>query len=296
MKQCIFCLTVSALILINVRVNAQMENVEQVTVFSSRLRNPVVIDVKTDQNIIYFNVINKSQYLYDFEVQFNGFGNLSPRVFEKKTTLFPGINRILSFKIVDPEEPPVLSYKTKYYLSGTKSNGVVFNPYLIPTGPNKIVKYQSLQSENSKTILLDQFEMNQGDTIYSARKGTITALPDNTIELDRLTNNSIEVRHDDGTVAVYLGADPDLKLVKIGQTIYPGQAIGIVSTGESLIFKVYEIQSEGKLKHLNVLYSNNNQMLDAKNIEGEKVSYSPDVIKKELTKKEISKYQKKSLY
>jgi hypothetical protein len=274
-----------------------MENVEQITVFGSRLKNPVVLDVKTDGNNIYFNVINKSQYLYGFEVKFGEFGNLSPRVFEKKTTLLPGPNRLFSFKIVNPEEPPMLSYQTKYYLSGTNSNGLRFNPYLIPIGPKRTVRYQSIQSGSIKKIMLGNFEMNQGDTIYSARKGTITALPDNTVELDRLINNSIEVRHDDGTVAVYLGADPNLKLVKPGQTIYPGQAIGLVSSGKLLIFKVFEIQGEGKLKNIDILYSgNNSQLVDAKNIEGTRVSYSPDIIKKEMTKKEISKFGKKSLF
>lgn len=275
---------------------AQVEDVEQITIFGSRLKNPVVLDVKKNQDVIDFTVINKSLFLYDFEIKFGEFGNLSPRVFEKKTTLLPGPNRLFSFKIVNPEEPPSMSYKTRYYLSASNTLDQRFDSYLVPIGKNKIVNCQFVQSDSLKRLIINQFSMNQGDTIYSARKGIVTSLPANTVELDRLFNHSIEVRHEDGTVAVYLGADPDQNFIKLGQTIYPGQPIGLVGISKMLIFKVYEIQEEGKVRSINILYSSNDQITDERNIFWKKVSYSPDIIKKEMTRKEIGKFEKGGLY
>ena len=298
MKARTYFVILSVLIFFNLKQSyAQMQDVEQIKIFGSRLKTPIVIDVKTARSYIYFNVINKSQFIYDFEIKFRDFSNLSPRVFEKKTTLLPGNNRLFSFKIVDPQQPPTLSYQTRFYMSGSNTVGEKFNLYLIPIGKNKIVKLQSIQTGNLTKLIMNQFEINQGDTVYSARKGTVTALPDNSVELDRLINNSVEIRHNDGTVGVYLGVDPSIKLIRIGQTVYPGQPLGLVSSGKLLIFKVFEIQNEGNVNAIDISYSgDNNQVLDSKDIMGTKVSYSPEIIKKEMTKKELKKYENGSLF
>ena len=276
--------------------HAQGESMQQETIFSSRIKAPIVLDVRTDQNNIYFNVTNNSLFPYVFEVKFGDFQNLSPRVFDKTTTLLPGINRLFTFKIVDPNLPPVLSYHTRFYMTSTNSSIEKFKPYLVPIGKNKTVAFRTTQDE-SKKIYINQFMMNEGDTVFNARKGIVTALPDNMSEVDRITNNSLEIRHEDGTIAVYQGLNPDLEILKLKQQVYPSQPLGIIGSSKLLLFQLFEIQSEGKVTSFNIFYSgHDNQMIPSQNILGTKVTYPDQIIKKEMTKKEISKYEKNSLF
>ena len=270
---------------------------EQTTIFGSRIRNPIVLDVRTEQNNIYFNVNNKSFYPYVFEVTFGDFRNLSPRAFNKKTTILPGISRLFTFKVVNPDEPPVLSYQTRYYLAKTNSGEQKFNPYLVPIGKNKTVEFLTTKDEGSTKIFIDQFVLNVVDTVFNSRKGVVTALPYNISEIDRIIENSLEIRHEDGTIAVYIGLNPEIKELKLGQVVFPGQPIGIIGSSKLLTFRVFEIQDEGILKALKIMYSGpDSNILPAQNLVGTKVGYPTDIIKKEMTKKEISKYEKHALY
>ncbi len=65
-----------AMMAISAGLNAQGVSMDQFTVFSSRIKNPVVIDVRTEEQNIYFNVNNRSFYNYVFKVKFGDFRNL----------------------------------------------------------------------------------------------------------------------------------------------------------------------------------------------------------------------------
>jgi hypothetical protein len=276
---------------------AQITNVEQVTIFSSRIKNPVVIDVKSDTNNIYLYAENNSLYPYFLEIKFVEFRNLSPRVFDKKTILLPGPNKLFTFKILDKNEEPALSYQTTYYLANINSTEERFNPYLIPIGKNKVVEFLQIKQEESTKIFIDQFVMGTGDSVFCARKGIVTALPDNQGEVDRIISSSLEIRHDDGTIAVYLGLNPETIKIKLGQRVFPSQPLGGIGISKLLTFKVFEIQDEGKVASFNILYSGpNNELLSSFNTHGLKVVFPSEIIKKEMTKKEISKYEKNSLF
>ena len=276
---------------------AQGESIDQVTIFGSRIKSPVELDVRTDQSVIYFNVKNNSYYPYIFEVIFGDFQNLSPRVFEKKTVISPGINRLFTFKIVDPNEPPRLSYQTRYYIANTNAIELKFKPYLIPIGKDKVVEFLTSKVAESTKIFLNQFVMNIGDTVFCSRKGIVSALPDDAAEVDRIISNSLEIRHDDGTIAVYFGLTPDIKIIKLGQNVYPGQPIGIIGSSKLLKFQIFEIQNEGKINTIDISYSGpNGETIAPQKLHGTKVTFPEVTIKKEMTKKEISKYDKKVLY
>jgi hypothetical protein len=279
-------------------VQAQGESMEQITVFGSRIKNAIELDVRTDEHNIFFNVSNNSYFPYDFEVKFNDFRNLSPRVFEKKTTLFPGVNRLFTFKIIDPQVSPVLSYQTKYYLAKTNTGDEKFNPYLIPVGKNRTVAFLTTENDGMRKIFINQFVMNPGDTVFNSRKGIVTALQDNMTEVDRIVGvNSLEIRHDDGTIGVYIGLNPEIKFVKLGKPVYPGQPLGLIGTSKLLTFQIFEVLDMGSVKSFDFLYSGPDaQMSSAQNISGMKVTYPDAVIKKELTKKEISRLEKNILY
>lgn len=289
---------VIALMPVPVRLNAQGVSMDQYTVFGSRIKNPVVVDVRTEQQTIYFNVNNKSFYNYGFKVKFGDFRNLSPRVFEKETILTPGTNRLFTFKIVDPNEPPVLSYETSYYMAKSNIGNEPFKPYLVPIGHNRSVEFKSVKQGSSTKLFINQYVMNIGDTVFSSRKGILTALPEDYTEVDRIAqSNSLEIRHDDGTIALYIGISSDSKMVKIGQTVYPGEPIGIMGTSKILTFEVLEIQEAGKLSIMTILYAGpDNQLIPANMLQGTKVNYPEDVIEKEMNKREANKYEKHSLY
>lgn len=279
-------------------IHAQGESMEEITVFASRIKNPIELDVRTDERNIFFNVNNNSYFPYAFEVKFNDFQNLSPRTFEKKTILFPGINRLFTFKIVDPNAAPVLSYQTRYYLAKTTAGEERFKPYLIPIGKNKSVALLTNETDGVRKIFLNQFVLNTGDTVFNSRKGVVTALPDNMTEVDRIIGvNSLEIRHDDGTIAVYIGLNPEIKFLRLGKEVYPGQPLGLIGSSKLLTFQIFEVQDQGNVKSFDFLYSGpDEQMCSAQNISGMKVTYPAAVIKKELSKKEISRYEKKTLY
>jgi hypothetical protein len=280
------------------RLFAQGESIDQVTFFSSRLKKPVEVELRTDQDKIYFNVQNHSYYPYNFEVKFEAFSNLSPRIYSRTEKIYPGNTRLFTFKIVDPSQPPIINYKISYLLAGTVAIEEKFKPYLIPIGKNRTVEFLTEKSENSNRIYLNQFTMNSGDTVFNSRKGIVTALPDNTTEIDRIMEkNSIEILHDDGTVAVYQGLSSGSILLKLGQKVYPGQPIGIMGASKLLKFNILEIQNDGRIKSLNVLFSGaDGNMILSQNLKGIKVQYSDKIIIQEMNKKEISKYYKGKLY
>lgn len=275
----------------------QITDVEQITIFSSRLKNPIVLDVKSDTSNIYFNAKNNSLYPYILEIKFGEFRNLSPRVFEKKVIVLPGNNRLFIFRIMDKNEAPALTYQTKYYLASTNTTEEKFNSYLIPIGENKIVDLYALNENGSLKKFVNHFVMKSGDIVFCARKGVVTALPDNQDNVDRIYNSSLEIRHDDGTIAVYLGLNPDNQIVKLGQKVFPSQPIGKVNDSNLLIFHVYEIHDEGKLVPIETSYSgSNNKIVSSFNIDGINVTFPKAIIKKEMNKKEISKYDKNTLF
>ena len=140
--------------------------------------------------------------------------------------------------------------------------------------------------------------MKTGDTVFTSRKGTVTAIPGDNKEVDRIVGgNSLEIRHDDGTIAVYIGLDAEQNIVRPGKIVYPGEPVGITDSSKLLIFEVFEIINDGTIKRLEILYSGQNgQMIPSSNLNGTKAVYPHDVIIKEMTKREVSRYEKNTLF
>jgi len=280
------------------RLIAQGESLDQITIFSSRLKKPIDVELRQDQGNIIFNVQNHSYYPYSFEVKFGPMSNLSPIVYSRTVKIYPGNTRLFTFKIIDPNKEPIISYQISYALAGTTPSEEKFKPYLIPIGNNKTVEIYSEKIENSNRIYLNQYVLNTGDTVFSSRKGIITATPDYKMEIDRIMDsNSLEILHDDGTVAIYQGLSFGVNLINLGQKVFPGQPIGIIGSSRLLKFYVLEFQNDGRIKTINILYSgSDNNMLAPNIINGTKVHYPDNIVTQEMNKKEISRYKKGSLY
>jgi hypothetical protein len=123
-------------------------------------------------------------------------------------------------------------------------------------------------------------------------------LPDNNTEIDRIQKtSSLEILHSDGTVAVYNGFDQNLHFLSLGQIVYPGQMVGRIGNGGLLILNLYQFQGSGKLKSLEIYYVNTDgQLISSKRVLNATAVYPESVIKRELSKKEASKFDKGSLY
>jgi hypothetical protein len=297
-KNCIYILISLLILSTSSGLFAQGESIDQVTIFSSRLKKPIDVELRTDQGNIYFNVQNHSYYPYNFEVKFGAMSNLSPQVYSRRAKVFPGNTRLITFKIVDPSQQPIINYQISYSLAGTIASEEKFKPYLIPIGENRTVQFLIEKGENSNKLYLNHYNMSPGDTVFNSRKGIVTALPDNTIESDRIMEkNSLEILHDDGTVAIYQGISSGSKLIKLGQKVYPGQPIGIMGSSKLLKFLVLELQYDGRIKTLNILYSgSDDKNIPPQNINGIKVFYSDKTITQELNKKESSRHKNGTLY
>jgi hypothetical protein len=279
-------------------VNAQYGKVEEITFFENTLHSPVEMDVQQKDNKILFNAINSSFFPYELVIKFSTFQNLTPRIFEKGTILHHGKNYLFIVSIIDPEQSPQYSYSVEYIMGTPVNKADIMFPYLIPIGEGKSVKLASSNENGEKKYWINNFKLHRNDTIFCVRKGWVTALPDNKTETDRIIkSSSLEICHTDGTIAVYMGIDPESDLVELGQVVYPGQPIGEIGESENLAFNIYEFQGGGKIRNIEVFYSDKNgQVISSKKIMDTEVFFPEAIIKKEMTNKELKKYEKNALY
>jgi len=266
--------------------------------YGGRINSPINVEVKKNDDAYLFTASNKSLYEYEFELKFKELSNPGPTSRSYKTVLQPGNNRLFTLSVLDKQSAVNYQYTYSYKMGNNKKKADKGFPYLIPLAQGKTVEYISEETGNTKTILISYFNTNHGDTICAARRGFVTAIPEADIELDRIkTGSSLEIRHYDGTVAVYSGIDPSELIAKLGRVVYPGQPIGLCDNN---IFhlSVYEFLGGGSIRNFNFLYANQlpEQLVTARDIKGKTVSYPVEVITKEMSKREVKKYKKGVLY
>lgn len=265
--------------------------------FSNRIDSPVEVTVEEQNNSLIFYAINRSFFSYDFKIRFSQFENLSPRISEKQILLKRGTNRLFTLKIMDNTKTVQYKYSVEYLIGNQNNKTDLSYPYLLPVGNNKNVNLFGLNENGKMMYKLNHFMMNPEDTVYCIRRGIITALPDNRVEVDRIANSSLEILHEDGTIAVYRGIIPNSINLNLGQTVYPGQPIGIVGGPPILILNVCSFQGNGIVQDLKVYYSDNNgQLISSELILNKCFAYPISIIKKEMTNREIKKYESMNLF
>lgn len=263
-----------------------------------RINAPIKVEVNMNDNGFLFTAMNKSLFPYEFELTFSELSNLSPMISTHKTILEPGSNRLFALKILDKQSSPNYQYSYTYRIGSRKQKVEKGFQYLIPLADGKKVEYVTEETDNKKTVLISYFNIKRGDTIFAARRGYVTAIPDPKIELDRIKEeSSLEIRHYDGTVAVYSGIDPSQVIAKIGRAVYPGQPLGL-TTNNVFHLSVYEFLGEGRIRSFKFLYANQSpdQMKTAQDIRGETVLHPIEIITREMTKRELKKYKKGILF
>jgi hypothetical protein len=289
-----FAFLSAAFLCSSIFIAGQGSSVEMVTVFGNRMNSPIEMDVSEESGKYSFDVYNRSNYPYYFKIKFTSLLNLSPNIIEREAKLQPGLNRLFTLKIVNPEQPADFSYSITSMIAASDVNAELNFPYLIPVGKNKTVTLFSEPFENGKRRYLNQFIMMWGDTVFAVRKGYVAALPDNKEEVERIMESgSLEVRQGDGTISVYQGIAPATCNLEIGQYIYPGQPVGTAGRSEKLILNVFEVLDGGRLKNLEIYYSGiKGELISSMMVDGKKLPYYEPVITREMTKKELSKHEK----
>jgi hypothetical protein len=284
-------------LIINIQnLSGQFSRVQETMAFGYRFNAPVEMDVTKSSDRVSFNVNNKSYFPYELTISFTSLQNLLPRVFEHKYTVTTGYNTLFILNVADKEQQVQYEYSISYNIKLSENPDISF-PYLVPIGNGRIVRLDSKKNEKGETFLINYFKMDKKDTVFAIRKGTVTALPDNGTEVERIFKTaSLEILHGDGTVAIYRGLDPSLKSVRLGQTVYPGQPIGIMDA-TTLILTLVAMPAKSILKQVDVFYSDQNgNPVSQDIINGKKVFFPIEIIKKELTGKEIKKFEKGNLY
>lgn len=160
------------------------------------------------------------------------------------------------------------------------------------------------------------FYTKQEDSVTAVRKGVVVQIKD---EYDAEVNegvaytsrnNELMIEHADGTIAVYRGLKKGSLSVKVGQTVLPGRAIGLNAkngSAHSITFLLIYLKSNDieasrnqNLKNSKSFYGfvtphfftegNPDLVLSPK--EEYTAAANPELIKKELTKKELKQLLK----
>jgi murein DD-endopeptidase MepM/ murein hydrolase activator NlpD len=277
-------------------INAQYENVEEFITFGKPIISPIEMDVQQKDNRLIFNAFNKSFFNYEFKIRFTQFENLSPRISEKQILLHPGTNVLFNLNVVDDSQQVQYNYSIQYVIGSKNYEPDLTFPYLVPVGNNKLVELTSLRENNEPRYQINHFKMNQNDTVFCIRKGLVTALPDNKNEVDRIVSSSLEVLHNDGTIAVYRGLDADLSKIKLGQTVYAGQPIGLVGYTQVLLLNLLNFEGGGKIQNLNIFFADDDRLISSEQIMNKRFINPITILKRELTKKEAKKFESNTLF
>lgn len=265
--------------------------------FGVRATDPVKMEVVKSTDKVTFNAINKSYFPYDLTLKFSDLENLSPKIIERKILLHPGHNNLFVLYIANKEQSIQYEFSFSYIMRLSDNPDLSF-PYLLPIGSGKIVQLQALSDNGNNTIILNHFKMNPGDSVFAVRKGTVTALPNDDSRVDRIIKSlSLEVLHPDGTLAIYRGLDYGNNKLRLGQTIYPGQYIGIIDKNGSLILNLLAMNGPLKLKSIDIYFTDQDKNLTSSALSNKmKVAYPKEIIEKEMTDREIKLYEKGKLF
>jgi hypothetical protein len=275
---------------------AQFREIEQMEYHNYRLRHPVKVKVLSHRNKLTFYAENKSYYPYRLTLRFKALNNLYPNISEREFTIQYGRTNLMSFTIMDVNKPPYYAYEMKYRIKQSDDKINTNFPYLIPVGEKMNMK--SYIVSNSGRYIRNSFRMDPGDTIFAMRKGLIVAQPNTRQEIDKLSpNEAIEISHLDGTVMLYWDINPNQVFVSAGETVFPGQPIGLIKNNR-LFIQLYQIRQNESVKLLNIKYINDCKQ-DPQTFENILNCYSiypSDIIKLEMYKSEKRKYDKHKLY
>jgi hypothetical protein len=193
---------------------AQYAEQEQTTVFSNRLKSPIKITVLNKDRKYIFYADNKSYYSYSITIVYD-LTNLRPMMTEKNYVVGRGRTRLASFEIKDEFASVNYSYKYNFRIQGNRKEFINEFPYLFPIGKNKLISEYFPELFFRNRVRLEN--VTNSDTVYCMRKGIVSAKPNVSLEIDKIssTNSAIEIIHEDGSVMVYTGMDSENLFIEL---------------------------------------------------------------------------------
>ena len=265
---------------------------------------------KNDQSTVTFWCENTSNIVYSVKIKFSQLGDYINTNGEYISEVRPGRSRILELK--PKVNPTNLSYSFNYYYSKGKysakpdSNFI----YLLPIAANKQVEIYPINyignmvGKENKTFFMQGFRFSQNDTLCAVRSGTVSEINTSGVVSSGYYNanrNFIEIEQRDGSVATYVILDELIPIIKVGEKIMAGQAIGFLQAVDNkpkvnLRIDYLEgsmLEKEQAVPYINIkpkfLTENGIQVLGIK--QNYKSIHSEEIITKEMSKKELKKRQ-----
>ena len=222
----------------------------RLSLFSQR-----VIEVSYAQDShgnMVFSCTNRAFCTYVVRVGFTTFENAkADHALPYEEEVKPGINKLFTVGQIKTSDDIQIKYTASYQKGCLHPTPHPDFTYLLPIGPGK----ETQAYEINKTFVAGQdsgfairLKMKQGDTIYSARRGTVTAVNTNSAENDAGATatdswNYIEIVHEDCSFGLYGVLKKEGAFVHPGQMVEAGMPVGLVggdkfSRGSDVRFSV----------------------------------------------------------
>ncbi|MNE41039.1 Peptidase family M23 [compost metagenome] len=263
---------------------------------------------KNDESTVTFWCENTSNIVYSVKIKFSQLGDYINTNGEYIAEVKPGRSRILELK--PKVNPSNLSYSFSYFYSKGKysskpdSNFI----YLLPIAANKQVEIYpityigNMVGKENNTFFMQGFRFAQNDTLCAVRSGVVSEINTSGIvssDYYSSNRNFIEIEQRDGSVATYVILDKLNPMIKVGERVIAGQAIGFLQANDNKpkvnlridYLDGSKLEKEQALPYINIrpkfLTDNGIQFLTIK--QNYKSIHSEEIIIQEMSKKELKK-------
>ncbi len=218
-----------------------------------------------------------------------------------------------SFFRLEKEDRGPYSYKYKYrsYLGRYNAKPDVDYPYILPTLLGDGIKVDALVigkkalSNNPKDNKVGGFTFyypNGQDTVHAIRSGKVVMIKEGNPEMyiqenkdkkvvydSKHSHRGLWIEHNDGTIAQYTCLSRGSSLVQMNDRVLVGQPIIAFKSGENqslLALIVSYLDRDLERVYLSPIFCTSQGLINLNFREKYISTYSPDIIKKELSKKE----------
>jgi hypothetical protein len=228
-------------------------------------QKPVTVSYQQDMHGNYhFTCINRAYCNYILEVGFTNLDNArSDHALPWLGVVKPGSSALFTLSAENTANPLQFKYGITYYKGCIDPKVDTSFTYLLPFSPGRSAQVYELGNlsrpapgePEAKNWYAVRFRMKPGDTIYAARRGTVTEVDVSSTQNDAGVavtdgDNYIEIVHGDCSFAHYGIIKWNGSFVKPGQAVEAGDPIGLVGgdkygRGSEIRFSVTYNQGSG---------------------------------------------------
>lgn len=180
----------------------------------------------------------------------------------------------------------------------------------VPVGRTTYVLDNYTKERKDRKQLGTTFLLEKGDTVYAMRRGIVTGIERPKLSAERPTKThfstksvNITVEQPDGTMAWYVNFDPDHLLVEEGDRVLPGTPLGLVGSydGEhyrisvQLLWLATDPDNDPKkstaVRRYFPCFATTEGVVKPETKMICTAVETPEIVEREMTKKEIKKYR-----